>query len=61
MLAIMNDQCMRWWQGHENTLGTSRMINGTMFVFMTWANFASKCWFHLKCHFRDTSLTKVEQ
>ena len=61
MLVIMYDQYMRWLGGHENTLDTSRMINGTMFVFMTWANFASKCWFHLKCHFHDTSLTKVEQ
>ena len=33
-------------------------IDGTMFVFMTWANFASKCWFQLKYHFHDTSLTK---
>ena len=35
MLAIMYDQCMRWLWGHENTLDTSRMINGTMFIFMT--------------------------
>ena len=60
MLAVMYDQCMKWLGCHENTLGTSRMINGTMFVFMTWANFASKCWFHLKCHSHDPSLTKVE-
>ena len=26
----------------KNTLYMSRMVNGTMFVFMTWANFASK-------------------
>ena len=61
MLAIMYDLCMRWLCGHESTLDTSRMVNGTMFVFMTYANFASKCWFHLKCHFHDASLTKVEQ
>ena len=35
MLAIMYDQCKKWFKGHENTLDTSRMINGTTFVFMT--------------------------
>ena len=61
MLVTMCDQCKRWLWGHKNTLDTSRMVNGTMFVFMTWANFASKCWFTLKCLLHDASLTKVEQ
>ena len=61
MLVIMYDQCMRWLWGHENTLDTSRMIKGIMFVFMAKDKFASKCWFHLKCHFHDAGLTKVEQ
>ena len=42
MLVIMCDQCKRWLWGLKNTLDISRMVNGTMFVFMTWANFASK-------------------
>jgi len=41
MLVIMCDQCKRWLWCHKNTLDISRMVNGTMFVFMTWANFAS--------------------
>ena len=45
MLAIMYDQCMKWLYGHQYTLDTSRMVNGATFVFMTWTNFASKCWF----------------
>ena len=32
-----------------------------MFVFMFQPNYASKCWFTLKCLFHDASLTKVEQ
>ena len=35
MLVIICDQCMRWLWGHENTLDTSRTVNGIMFVFMT--------------------------
>ena len=35
MLVIMYEQCMKWLQGHNNTLDTSRMVNGTTFVFMT--------------------------
>ena len=35
MLVIMCDQCKRWLWGHKNTLDTSRIENGTMFVFMT--------------------------
>ena len=35
MLVIMYDQCMKWLWGHENTLDTSWMVNGTMFIFMT--------------------------
>jgi len=42
MLVIMCDQYKRWLWGHKSTLDISRMVNGTMFVFMTWANFASK-------------------
>ena len=42
MLVIMCDQCKIWLLGHKNTLDMSRMVNGTMFIFMTWANFASK-------------------
>ena len=45
MLVIMCDQCKTWLWGHKNTLGISRMVNGTMFVFMTWSNYASMCWF----------------
>ena len=60
MLAIMYDQCMRWLGGHENTLDTSRMVNGTMFVFMTWANFTSKSQFTHNVTFHDPTLTKVE-
>ena len=51
MLVIMCDQCKRWLWGHKNTLDISRMVNGTMFVFMTWANFASKCWFTLNAFY----------
>ena len=61
MLVIMYDQCMKWLWGRKNTLDTSRMVNGTIFVFMTWTNFASKCWVTLECHFHDASLTKVDQ
>ena len=61
MLVTMCDQCKRWSWGHKNTLDTSRMVNGTMLLFMTWANFASKCWFTLKYLLHDASLTKVEQ
>ena len=36
------------------------MVNGTMFVFMTWANFASKSQFTQNVIFHDPTLTKVE-
>ena len=60
MLVIMCDQFKRWLWGHKNTLDIFRMVNGTIFVFMTWANFTSKSQFTHNVIFHDPTLTKVE-
>ena len=50
MLVTMCDQCKRCLWGYKNTLDTSRMV-GNNVVFMTWANFASKCWITLNAFY----------